>query len=839
MSSNPRMFARSFAGGEVAPDFFGRVDDVKYQTGLQVCRNFVVKPHGPVSNRAGLARVRAVKDSTKKTRIIPFIYAPSQSPIVELGAGYFRFHTFGETLLCPAASAWATGVAYAVGDLRTNGGTTYYCLEAHTSGATFAGDAAKWYAQPASGEYEVPNPYGEDDLAAIRLFQSNDVVTLLHENYPVAELCRFGPTTWVYRLVSFVSALAPPTSLTASATPATTSPGTPTLQSYVVTAVAGRDESQPSSTGANGQPTGGYAIDGVTNANPGVITVYDPTATVFALGDQVYVSGVAGMTQLNNNYYYVNSFTLLTSGFPDFTIEGFTMTLKDNVGTPIDTSAFGVYTGGGTVARTTSTAGIASCSNNLFDTGAYNTIAWAAVPGAERYYVYKKSNGLFGYIGQTQGLTFTDDNIAADISKTPPILDTTFNTPGYYPAAGGYFEQRRCFGGPVNNVAKFWATRSATESNLSYSIPGRDDDAISFTIAARERQQIRHIVPMANLILLTESGEWRVAPADGSVLTPSVSVRQQSAIGSAVAAPVVVNNNLIFAAARGGHLRELAYNYQVNGYLTGDISLRAPHLFDGYEILDIAYAKAPVPTVWSVSSSGDLIGLTYVPEQEVGAFHRHDTSGGVFEHIAVVPEGAEDVLYAVVKRGNTRSIERMASRADVALEDGFFVDAGVSQTFGSPVDEITGGIDHLLGSEVAILADGVVLPRQTFTGYPFALGVEATKVTIGLPIEADLQTLPIAVEAEAFAQGRPKNVSEVWLRVYKSSGIKVGPSFDKLVEYRPRTTEPMGSPPALRTREERIGLSPSWSQEGAVCIRHDDPTPLTVVSMTVGFAVGG
>lgn len=43
------------------------------------------------------------------------------------------------------STAWVTGTAYAVGDVRVNGLNAYYCLTAHTSG-TFATDlaAAKW-----------------------------------------------------------------------------------------------------------------------------------------------------------------------------------------------------------------------------------------------------------------------------------------------------------------------------------------------------------------------------------------------------------------------------------------------------------------------------------------------------------------------------------------------------------------------------------------------------------------------------------------------------------------------------------------------------------------------
>jgi hypothetical protein len=70
---------------------------------------------------------------------------------------------------------------------------------------------------------------------------------------------------------------------------------------------------------------------------------------------------------------------------------------------------------------------------NLNVTGSYNTIAWSAVTDAARYYVYKKKNGLYGFIGETTALTFSDNNIAPDFSITPPIFEDVFEATGDYP----------------------------------------------------------------------------------------------------------------------------------------------------------------------------------------------------------------------------------------------------------------------------------------------------------------------------------------------------------------------------------------------------------------------
>lgn len=680
---NVKTLQRSFAGGEVSPEMFGRIDDVKYQSGAATLRNFISKPQGPAANRPGFAFVNEVKDSAKKVRLIPFTYSTTQTMVLELGAGYFRFHTQGATVM--------------------NG----------------------------SVPYEITNPYAEADLFDVHYVQSADVLTLVHPNYPPKELRRIAATNWTLTDISFSPTVLPPTGVTAVASGHTTAKYD---YKYVITTIA-TDEVTESSQSAE-----------------------------------------------------------------------------------------------------------ASASGNLYETGGIVTISWSAASGAARYYVYKLQGGIYGYIGNTTSTTIIDDNIAPDQSRTPPTYETVFDSASNYPAACSYFEQRRCFAGTLNKPQNIWMTKSGTESNMSYSLPIRDDDRISFRVAAREANTIRHIVPLTQLLLLTSAAEWRVTSINSDAITPStISVRPQSYIGASNVQPVIINNTLIYVAARGGHVRECAYNWQANGFISGDLSLRSAHLFDDYDISDVAYSKAPYPIIWFISNNGKLLGLTYIPEQQVGAWHQHDTDGA-FESCAVVAEGNEDVLYTVVKRtigGSTkRYVERLASRQFSDQEDAFFVDSGLTYD-GVPADEIS-GLDHIEGKTVSILADGAVHPQRVVTGGKVVLDVEASKVHVGLPITADVKTLPLAMQIDgSFGQGRYKNVNKAWLRVFKSSGIFIGPDENHLVEAKQRTTELYGKAPELKSEEVPIPITPSWGDSGSVFIRQSDPLPLTLVALTLEVAVGG
>lgn len=770
-----RSFSHAFTGGELTPEFFGQIADAKYQTGLALCRNFRVLPHGPVQNRAGFEFVAEVKDSTKATRLLPFTYSTTQTMVIQVGESYLRFHTMGATLL--------------------NGAVPY----------------------------EVATTYLQADLFGIKTVQSSDVLTLVHVNYTPNELRRLAALNWTIGAIAFATTLTPPASVTARATLGAT-PGTPITHSYAVTAVASNNIDESLVSVKSLQTAAQATITAITQANPGVITT--ALAHNLAVSDPIDVSGVLGMAGVNATDYTVNSIPTTT-----------TLTLALN-GVPLDTTAMGVYASGGSIF-------LRGVKNNLFDTGAYNSISWVSSAGALRYNVYKYSNGLWGYLGQASGTTFTDNNITPDISKTPPEANNPFAAPGDYPGAVTYFEQRRCFAGTINKPQNMWMTRSGTESNMTYSIPTKASDSIAFRVVAREANTVRHLVPLSNLLALTSSAEWRVTSINSDALTPtSISVKPQSYIGANDVQPVVVNVNVLYSASRGGHIRELAYSWQANmmsgGFLTGDLSLRAPHLFDGFTIVDMAMSKAPYPIVWMVSSNGKLLGLTYIPEQQIGAWHQHDTDG-VFESVCVVAEGVEDVLYAIVRRTiggvQKRYVERMRPRAWATPADAFHVDAGLTYT-GAPATVIT-GLGHLEGKTVSILADAAVHRQLVVTGGSITLDNAASKVQVGLPITADLQTLPLAMQIPGYGQGLHKNVNKVFVRVKDSSGIKSGPDFNSLVEAKIRTTEPYGSAPALQTREIEIVNKAAWSDGGQVCIRQADPLPLTVVALTIDFATGG
>lgn len=824
---------RSFAGGEVTPELAGRLDLVKYQTGLSLCRNFITLPHGPAVRRPGFEFINEAKDSTKPVRLISFSFSADQTAVLEFGHLYVRVHIDGGTLLedTVAISSISGSTVnttdahgYSTGDWVFIG-SRYHKITV-VDADTFTTADLWGVATTASGTtsarvFTLATPYDADDLFDLHYAQSADVITITHPDYATRDLARVSETSWTLTSVSFAPSSNAPTGVAASATVASST--NLTVAKYVVTAVQqdGVTESlasAPASATNNLTLAGNYntitwsPVNGCNRYN-----VYKLRGGVYGYIGQVQPE--TGVTKTISN------------------IQSTDLVFRTNTYRKVEV--------------TTSTAHGFTTAQLVFITGAgvaaFNGVWQITVTSTTKFtFNFKHTGPKSSSTGTASipSLSLTDDNVLADTSQSPPEDIIALNSgAGDYPAATVYHEQRRWFAGTNDKPQVLWATRTGTENNLTSSIPTREADAMELRVAASQYNQIRHLVALSDLIALTAGGEFRIYADGAPAITPtSVSIKPQGYAGSSNVQPVVTTGSVLYVQAQGSRVRELSYSWEANAYRTVDASIMAPHRFNGYSVVDMAYSRAPESFLWAVRDDGTLLGMTYVPDQQVYGWHAHDTDG-FFESVTVVSEGNEDVLYAVVRRTvnsrTVRYIERLASRIFVTLAEAFFVDSGLTYR-GSPTTTIS-GLWHLNGREVDILADGAVIPRQTVTGGQITLPQSASTVHIGLPVTADLRTLPLAMEgAQAAGQGTVKNVSKVYLRVAQSSIVKAGPDFTRLREYPARAvTDPYGSPPALRDGELSLSIDPSWNTDAAVSIRQDLPLPLSVLSMTLEVQSGG
>ena len=365
-----------------------------------------------------------------------------------------------------------------------------------------------------------------------------------------------------------------------------------------------------------------------------------------------------------------------------------------------------------------------SCTGGTPTLAAPNTMSWTAAAGALEYYVYREvlpGNGVYGYIGTAATTSFNDPYITTNAGETPVMANNPFNATGDYPSTSAYFQQRKCFAGTLNNPEEAWLSRAGQYNNLTTSSPMQDSDAINFTIVGSQVNSIRHMVDLGGFIILTSGAEWLAAGnADGAVTPTAINLVPQSYNGCAEIQPIVINNSALYVQARGSFIRNITYNRQT-GYENKDVSLYSPHLFENYSIVDWCYQQIPNSVVWAVRDDGIMVALTYLPEEQVYGWHRHDTDG-VIESVCSIPEGRQDTTYMIVARNINgavkRYIERSMPREETNIEDAFFVDCGLSydgrNTNSSHTMTLSGGTtwsyteDLTLTSSTAYFTSGMV-----------------------------------------------------------------------------------------------------------------------------------
>jgi len=787
---------------------------------------------------------------------------------------------------------------YLQGHVLKIGSNNYYVKQPFYAQATanpLTQYGSSLYDMGTSGELRVPLPVAltNTQLAELNYAVSNDVTTLTHRGYSGVDFYRFSDRWWA--------------STTALNSPVPETPGD-----------------------TKSRITRGPLITPIARVNSNKYLQVDKGVPLVT-GDIVLRTSTG-----SDPYFNATAFLVANVKFPSTELERFDFSVSTLDGVAYVMQASDVTTQWEVIPSTDfetlaniylitalDGAGVESNGNstdvtycNLSNRGSNVIVCWQPVAGAQQYRVYKFLNSQWGWIGDAQQPFFIDENFDPDLSQRQPSYDYT------WPAAQqavAYYEQRRVYGGASSSPAQLWMTHTNTLYSFGYHIPTKDTDRISVQLAARQNERIRHILSLSDLMILTDQGEWQVSPVNSDVITPTtISVRRQSGFGANYTVPVTLGTTAVYVTARGGHARELSYSQESRGYVTGDLSLRAAHLFDGKDMTDMSCIRAPFPVLWFVSTDGNLKGLTYIPEEKIYAWHEHVTDG-VFESVASVTEGINDVLYVVVRRtinGQTkRYIERLAplqeygdtnvyldsslsgdgtntgattmtvteiglqgwevnANVTVTRSTGSFVSTDIGDyvviydaagaayrveimSVNSPATSAVGkvldavpasvrnlattswafsrntwsGLSHLEGKTVSIWADGAMQASKVVSGGSVTIETPAIKVRIGLPYTTTIETLPIALQAEAYGQGRTKNVNKAWIRMQGTQEFQIGPTTSDLVS--------SGTLPSGQTDGElQVTLLPAWSQDGGILMQQSDAFPMNINGLTLEAAIG-
>lgn len=615
----------AFSAGEISPSLFGRTDLAKYHLGASTMRNFFVNYRGGASSRAGNKYVLACKQPATESdsappRFVPFQFNINQGYALEFGDEYMRIISNGAYVV-------ETGKSI-VSATNANPGV----FEATAHGYSI-GD---WlYLIDMQGMTEL------NGLAWI-VHTTPDVnhFTLTDLFGNIVDTTTFGVYTgsgMAERIYTVVSPYAvedlPYLKFTESAD---------TMSLTCINQLTGTD-----------YPPYDLVRNGATN--------WVFTAAVFT-SSQVAPTGATATahasTTLSTYYSYV-------------------VTAVNDAG------------------EESVASNIATCQNNDISVNAgSNVINWTAATGAISYNIYAATpvynittpTGVpYGYLGSATGLNFVDTNILADFTQTPPIHTNPFPSTGNYPGAVAYYQQRRVYANTLNNPDTYYFSRPGAYLNMDSSIPLIDSDAIVGTPWAQQINGIQFMVPMTTgLVMLTGNGAWLVNGGASSAITPSSQQAQAQAYNGCNdhVPPIVANYDILYIQSKGSIVRDLSFNFYTNIFTGEDKTILSNHLFNFHQIEQWCYAEEPYKIIWAVRDDGTLLSLTYLKEQDVYGWARHDTNG-LFVSVCSVTEPPVDAIYTVVKRyivGQDKWMyyaERMDNRNWENVEDCFCVDAGL------------------------------------------------------------------------------------------------------------------------------------------------------------------
>jgi len=884
----------TFTAGELAPSLYGRVDLARYLTGLKTCRNFLVMQYGGVANRPGTRMLAEVRDSSKRSRLIPFQFSTTQSYVLEFGDRCIR---------------------------------------------VFMGDSGAQVVYPAGAAdegkpVEIAAPWGEADLALLTYTQSADVLTLCHPDYKPRQLSRLSHYAWT--LEEFANVNGPFEDINVD----------DSVTLYVSAA-----------TGSIRLTSSGALF---TAANVGQLLYIEQAPTEFIKKWEVQKAyGLNEVIRAGSNYY--KCVAAGTSGtVKPSTLEGIEYDGSPGAGWQYLHSGFGIVRITGVTSATAATATVVKqlpsqivtttltkavtavtlatgsgadhlnvgCANHGFANA--DTITVSGVTGIPEangtFQITVVDGNTFAIPDTTTMGSYTGGGTAVKALTAVPTYKWAFEAwsgASGYPGATAYYQQRQIFAGSSGKPQTLWGSRTQGYKDFGAGVPILDDDAFSFTIASRQVNEIRHIVELTELLLMTSDGVWTLKGSQDGVLTPaSANTKRQGAYGASHVPPVAIGPSALYVQTGGSQIRGIGYSFQDDAYIGKDLTVMSAHLFRGKQVREWAYQCLPFSCVWVVQDDGSLLGFTYMQEQEIAGWHRHDSGNGVFESVCSVAGGAEDSVFFIVRRTVNgvakRYIEKLATRTFGGIEDAFFVDSGlsydgrntsattltisggvgwneteslsltastalfsagdvgdrVSFTHQGTVYRLTitaltspslvsaapdrtipppfratpfagwslernvfAGLEHLEGETVSILADGNVHAPRTVRMGSVSLDYHAGVVHVGLPITAEVGTLNLTVPGQNILDSK-KLITKVSLICEASRGIMVGPDADHLREH--KGTVPLdgkAAPAATGTFE--VLIPAAWDKNGTITVRQADPLPLAILALIPDVVIGG
>ena len=242
-------------------------------------------------------------------------------------------------------------------------------------------------------------------------------------------------------------------------------------------------------------------------------------------------------------------------------------------------------------------------------------------------------NSGYGTITARASSTSITVNVTTAFTNANPITNWylgAFSDTTGHPSCVTFFEQRLVFAATLDNPQTVYFSKSGDYENMDANLGGTiaDDDAIIYTIASNQVNAIRFMTATRTLIIGTAGGEFAVSGGgeDNAITPTNILIKKQSNHGAANVDAIAVGNATLFLQRARRKIRELAYNFDVDGYIAPDMTILAEHITEG-GLTQVAYQQEPNQIIYATREDGELVGLTYQREQQVTAWHRHIFGG--------------------------------------------------------------------------------------------------------------------------------------------------------------------------------------------------------------------
>ncbi len=195
-----------------------------------------------------------------------------------------------------------------------------------------------------------------------------------------------------------------------------------------------------------------------------------------------------------------------------------------------------------------------------------------------------------------------------------------------HPSSVSFFEQRLVFASTTDQPQTLFFSKSGDYENMTSGTNA--SDAMVYTIASNQVNAIKSLKATRTLICMTTGGEYAVSSgsAQDAITPTNINIRKQSNYGSAGVDALSIGNATIFLQRAKRKIRELAYNFDTDGYQAPDMTILSEHITES-GITQMDYQQEPYSVVWCVRTDGVLAGLTYNRLEQVVAWHRHIFGG--------------------------------------------------------------------------------------------------------------------------------------------------------------------------------------------------------------------